>query len=138
VQKAEQDSLFKFSPQYRLKTKQDFQSVFANPQKIAHQQLLLLYRANQRPHARIGIIIGKQHVAFAVNRNRLRRMVRESFRHHKESLKGLDLVVLVRSKWRPSSPITGCERASQDKGKIVGRDDIDKLWLRLTDTFKFA
>ena len=44
--------------------------------------------------ARLGLAISKKHCRLAVGRNRLKRLVRESFRHHRADLKGLDVVVL--------------------------------------------
>lgn len=52
---------------------------------------------NQLPHARLGIIIGKKYLRRAVDRNRVRRVIRESFRQSKEKLKGLDIIVMIRA-----------------------------------------
>ena len=46
--------------------------------------------------ARIGLIIARRHVRRAVDRNRLKRLIRESFRHRREILAGLDIVILAR------------------------------------------
>lgn len=104
-----------FSRTYRLVSKQDFQSVFAKPLKVSRRNLLALFCANPLSHPRLGIIIAKHHLKRAVDRNRFRRVIRESFRHHKESLKGLDIIVLIRS-----------ECSALDNKAL--RDDIDKLW----------
>ena len=104
VPKAVQDSvrnLYKFPRDYRLRAKHDFQSVFAASSKATQKYLLALKKPNQLSHARLGIIIPKQHLRLAVQRNQLRRLIRESFRHHKEALKGLDIIVLLRSKCTP-------------------------------------
>lgn len=114
--KAAQDSLFKFTRTYRLVSKQDFQSVFANPKKVTRKNLLILFTPNQLPHARLGIIIGKHLVKHATDRNRLRRVIRESFRHHKEALDGFDIIVLVRS--MPNVKLAKTEL----------RETIDHLW----------
>ncbi len=44
----------------------------------------------------MGIVVAKKNVAKAHSRNRIKRVVREAFRHHKDKLGDLDLVVLVR------------------------------------------
>src|SRR5580658_3629003 len=110
-----------FSRKYRLVTKHDFQSVFAKPNKATHKFLLALYKPNQQLCPRLGIIIAKHYVKLAVNRNRLRRQVRESFRHHKDELKGLDIIILMRSECSPLD----------NKDNQTLRDDIDKLWQKL-------
>jgi len=45
----------------------------------------------------LGLAIAKKHVKLAVGRNRIKRVVRDSFRHHQQQLTGLDLVVLART-----------------------------------------
>lgn len=47
--------------------------------------------------ARLGLAIAKKHVKLAVGRNRIKRVIRDSFRHHQQLLMGLDLVVLTRT-----------------------------------------
>lgn len=42
----------------------------------------------------MGLAIGKKHCKLATGRNRLKRIVRESFRQHRRQLAGLDIVVL--------------------------------------------
>lgn len=56
----------------------------------------MLFRSNGTGHRRLGFAISRQKVRLAVNRNRLRRLVRESFRRHRETLPPVDLVILAR------------------------------------------
>jgi ribonuclease P protein component len=105
-----------YSRQYRLVSKQDFQSVFAtNPHKIKHQNVIALYRSNGLLHARLGVVISKAAIRRAVSRNWHRRVIRESFRQHKETLKGLDIVVLLRSECTTQS-------------RKTWRENIDNIW----------
>ncbi len=46
--------------------------------------------------SRLGLAIGRKHVRGAVQRNWLKRVVRESFRTHQHLLRGLDVVVVGR------------------------------------------
>lgn len=58
--------------------------------------MTLLARENELGYARLGVVVGKKQEKTAVGRNRVKRLIRESFRYHQELLVGLDLVVLVR------------------------------------------
>lgn len=54
----------------------------------------VLYRDNDSEIARLGLAISKKHCKKATDRNRIKRIIRESFRHHGARLAGLDIVVL--------------------------------------------
>jgi ribonuclease P protein component len=49
-----------------------------------------------QPSSRLGLAISKKQIRRAVDRNRLKRHIRESFRRHRKQLMGLDLVVMAR------------------------------------------
>lgn len=117
--------MYEFSRKNRLRAKRDFQSVFAKPFKLSRKYLVILYRSNQQPDARLGIVLNKRYLKKAVERNQFRRIIRESFRHAKEDLKGLDILVLIRSECTPL-----------DKKAL--RTDIDKLWQELINSLKPA
>lgn len=54
----------------------------------------MLARANGLPWARLGLVISGRCARRAVDRHRLKRLVRESFRLHQGRLAGLDVVVI--------------------------------------------
>ena len=90
-------SPLEFSKSLRLLKPADFQPVFDDaPVRAAHPQILILSRFNQLPHPRLGLVIAKKNIRLAVERNRVKRIIRETFRHHQQSLSGLDAVVLAR------------------------------------------
>jgi ribonuclease P protein component len=108
-----------FPKSNRLILKKDFDAVFKVARKVSHKNLLALYRSNELDHARLGIIIKKQFVKLAVRRNRYRRWIRESFRLAQDGLKGLDIIVLMRSECSPND-------------KLNFQDDITLLWQKLS------
>jgi ribonuclease P protein component len=48
------------------------------------------------PGGRIGYVIGARHLPRAVDRNRLRRLLREAWRARREALGGFDIVLRLR------------------------------------------
>lgn len=57
---------------------------------------VVLMRSNDLNLARLGLAISKKRLKAANARNRAKRIVRESFRHHQEQLSGYDVVVINR------------------------------------------
>ena len=86
-----------FSREKRLLTPRHFKAVFDSPTgKVPGKNLLLLARNNDLDHPRLGLVIGKKSVKLSVERNRLKRLMRESFRHHQDNLVGWDIVIIAR------------------------------------------
>jgi ribonuclease P protein component len=119
--------MFSFPKKGRLHHQQDFQAVFSRHYKVTCRQFIALYRTNQLDRARLGIIIKKRLVKSAVDRNQIKRLVRESFRHHQAVVKGFDMIVLLRS-----TPFI-----QEQLAKIVLRNDIDNLWPRLIHSLTY-
>jgi ribonuclease P protein component len=83
----------------RLLQSSEFTSVFNNTQcKSSDQNFMVLAKSNHRLYPRLGLAITKKKIRMAIARNRLKRIIRESFRHHKEYLNGMDIVVLCQSR----------------------------------------
>lgn len=53
-------------------------------------------RPNGRCFARLGVVVGKRVAALAVDRSFLKRLVRETFRRHRQEVVGFDLLVRPR------------------------------------------
>ncbi|WP_039916128.1 ribonuclease P protein component [Cellvibrio mixtus] len=86
-----------FSKSLRLLESGDFQRVFDDaPFRASHQHFLILARTNELDHPRLGLVIAKKHLRLAVERNRFKRLIRESFRTHQHTFSGIDVIVLSR------------------------------------------
>lgn len=70
--------------------------MFESGQRSTDRLFTVLYRRSGLPHARIGMTAPARRVRTAVARNRVRRLIRESFRHAVDELAGLDVVVMVK------------------------------------------
>jgi len=78
---------------YRLRRRSEFRRVYDEGQRRSASLATVFMRANGLPHARLGIT-APTHLGKAVQRNRVKRRVREFFRRHRTALPGgWDIVV---------------------------------------------
>jgi|APSaa5957512535_1039671.scaffolds.fasta_scaffold47737_2 ribonuclease P protein component len=80
----------------RLLTSSEFDAVFKKNQiKISTPEFLFLVADNQVEQSRLGMVVSKKNTSHAVDRNQLKRLVREVFR--KTQMAPVDVVVLTRT-----------------------------------------
>lgn len=84
----------RFTPRSRLADKTSYRRVFEKAERSRDNMFTVLYRPNGTDTPRLGLAISKKNCRLATGRNRLKRIVRESFRHHRTELPGLDIVVM--------------------------------------------
>ena len=87
--------MYEFDKSRRLLTKKHYNHVFSKAKRVVTPGLLLLARPNDQEQARLGLAISKKHLAKAVQRNRLKRLIRESFRLTR--LQNVDVIALARN-----------------------------------------
>jgi ribonuclease P protein component len=80
----------------RLLKPAEFREVFAKSRRYVDTHFTVLVRDRGDRRARIGLAISKRVAKSAVQRNRLKRIIRESFRNHRTDLLGIDTVVMCR------------------------------------------
>ncbi|HEX5419702.1 MAG TPA: ribonuclease P protein component [Gammaproteobacteria bacterium] len=78
----------------RLGASRDYGRVFADPVRSSDRFFTVLARRNDSTFARLGLAISRKAAKRAVDRNKLKRMARESFRMLR--LPSADFVVLAR------------------------------------------
>ena len=76
-------------------TPRQFQAAFRHGRRQRFGALEVITLHNDMGWARLGLVIPKRQVRLAVHRNRLKRWIRESFRHHQQQLPAADIVVRV-------------------------------------------
>lgn len=92
---------FTFSSALKIRTPKDFNKVFGGQgnagttKKLKTAYFILLYQPNHLTNPRLGLIISKKNIPLAARRNRVKRLLRESFRLNRHKLPNLDLVFIV-------------------------------------------
>lgn len=86
---------FGFSDLQKLTKTDDFSSVFNFRRRISGEYLAVHYRPNALGTPRLGLVVGKKTARRAVDRNFMRRVLREMFRHEQQGMTGWDLVIRV-------------------------------------------
>ena len=90
-----------FPKSRRLSKREDFAAVYEAKVRESRGPLTVYARPNGLGHSRLGLSTSRK-VGNAVRRNRIRRLLRETFRHLQHDLPaGYDLYVLV----RPHEPL---------------------------------
>lgn len=107
-----------FGPDARLLDRADFRAVFKEGQKTVGKWLILWHRAGPTDRApRLGLSVSSK-VGGAVRRNRLKRLLRETFRLRRAQLAaGLSVVAYP----RPGCPWTSRTDAERDFLELLKR-----------------
>ena len=94
--------------------------MFAEPARSSDRFFTMLARSSGRAVARLGLTVSRRAARRAVDRNKLKRLARESFRHQR-ALPHWDFVVLARA---------GAHQA----GRRELRASLDRHFVQLTKT----
>jgi ribonuclease P protein component len=89
----------RFTKKAKLIKTDEFSSVFNFRKRIFAQYLAVHYQPNTLAHARLGLVVGKKVAKSSVQRNYMRRVLREFFRLRQRAINPLDLVVRVQKKF---------------------------------------
>ena len=88
--------MFNFKKTQRLLNTSDYKRVFDNNRvKVADSSLLILAKPADGSLSRLGLVVAKKNIPTAVQRNRIKRIVRETFRKHQFQTP-LDIIFLAR------------------------------------------
>jgi len=85
---------YRFRKDNRLLNAAAFGRVFKKATRSRDKWFTVLCTDNKMDIARLGLAISKKNCRQATGRNRIKRVVRESFRQHQAELAGLDVVVI--------------------------------------------
>lgn len=111
-----------FPPQRRLRRKSEFDAVYKLGRRMVADGLLTINAGrNDNLGPRLGLTVATRAAGNAVERNRVRRVIRESFRLTQQSLPSFDIVV-------------GARAAVRTATNAQLRDSLHKLWPKLIKT----
>ena len=105
----------------RLVHKPQFDAVYQNGRKLGDSYFLILSRVNECPSPRLGLSVSARSVGNAVNRNRIKRIIRDSFRLNCDQFPAVDIVVNTRPGARDASNTQLRESLSQHWTNLVKR-----------------
>jgi ribonuclease P protein component len=114
-------SRLQFGADLRLRSKLQFDAVHAGGRRVDDKYFALRFKPNGLDHARIGLAVAIKTMGNAVTRNRLRRLIRESFRLSQHDLPAVDIVVAAKNPAR-EAPVTSL------------RASLATLWNRVAST----
>jgi ribonuclease P protein component len=92
-----------FPKQHRLLSPADFKTVFANSKRFDSRDFTLFVSAGVKEHSRLGMAISKKNIKHAVDRNQIKRIARESFRHY-PWCRQLDIVLIGKRQMKQLNP----------------------------------
>ncbi len=106
--------------QRRLRRKSDFEAAYARGRRFGNGFFAVTAKPNDIGAPRLGLAVSVKNAGNSVERNRLRRTIRESFRLHQHQLPAVDLVVSARGQARDAA---GAEL----------RASLGSLWKKVTE-----
>lgn len=94
----------RFPPAARVRSGSDFARVFADGKRAAHALLALHWLAQPDGTPRLGLAVSRKVSRHAHQRNRIKRILRDVFRHQRSRLLPADYVIVVRPAAAQASP----------------------------------
>lgn len=104
----------------RLRSRREFLAVQERGRRLANGEYAVLALPHAGPFPRLGVTVSSK-VANAVNRNRVKRWVREAFREVAADLPPLDLVVIAR-RGAPGGGLAAARRALARAREALSRE----------------
>ena len=111
-----------FSRRARLLKAAEYSRVFKKPVRSSDRLFTILASPSLLPdaHPRLGLAISKKNAKRAVDRNRIKRIVRESFRHRQQGLSIADFVVMAKPVTKNSSKAELFKSLQQHWSRLAG------------------
>ena len=88
---------YSYPKQLRLLTARDYNQVFSHSKfKVSGPLGVFIATPNELNHPRLGFVIAKKKVKLAVDRNRIKRVMKDCYRLHQDQIPAIDIVFISR------------------------------------------
>ncbi len=87
---------FRLQGKLKLLTADNYSFVFDKAERFGNYSFTVLARTNNLTHPRLGLAISKKCAKRAVDRNRIKRLFRESFRINQHKLPSVDIIAMCK------------------------------------------
>ncbi|HWW19780.1 MAG TPA: ribonuclease P protein component [Steroidobacteraceae bacterium] len=105
----------------RMRRPAEFKRIYASGRRFSNEFFTANAQVNDLTWARLGMSIAARILRRAVDRNRIRRLIRESFRMHQQQLPSLDIVI-------------GARAAAGTADRVRLRAALESLWQKIANS----
>jgi ribonuclease P protein component len=109
--------------QKRIRRKSDFDAAYAKGRRLGNGFFGVTAVQNETGSPRLGLAVAVRVAGGGVQRNRIRRIIRESFRLHQHELPAVDIIVSMRDRARGASGAELRESLSALWKSVAGKFD---------------
>jgi ribonuclease P protein component len=104
----------RFTKAVRLRQRHDFLRAQAQGKRLHTRHFGVVLAPMAAGHPRLGLVVTKR-LGKAVQRNRVKRLLREFFRRHQTGLPDFDLVIMAKK----GAPALGYDQVEEELGRLL-------------------
>jgi len=110
--------VYRFRPAQRLLEAKAFSAVFARRRVLRNDPFELYFRPAAEGISRLGLVVPKRYARRAVQRNLIKRLAREAFRHSSPELPAMDIVLRLGRPLNAEKSLAGAQARRQWRSRI--------------------
>ncbi len=73
-------SNYSFTKKYKINKPAQYSHIFSKPKRIVDKKFIIIAKLNKEKYPRLGLAISKKSIKLSVQRNRIKRLIKEYFR----------------------------------------------------------